>query len=269
MKKYQAILSAIIILLLAAGASTAMMGGGNGSGMSGGGNGSGMSGSGNGSGMSGSGNGSDMMNGNSSGMMNGNTSMMTNGGNFGMMNGVAGTPIVGANGTAYFVSTVRTTNPSTTPNSNSFMSTILAVNPSGKGSSLTLNGIVSRPFVEGNTLVATASLPDFSNYNMMGNNGTNGASPAPGQSILYAITLPWSESSKPLAISMDGGFASVPVIANNRIYVTTSDYGNAMMGNAAFNSMNGNYNLNNGSSAKTYLYIFNLDGSLVSKTSIE
>lgn len=244
MKKYQAVLSAVI-LLVSVGISAAMMGGGPGN------------------------FGPGTINGGNFGMMNGGASMMTNGGNFGMMNGAAGTPIVGTDGSAYFISTARTTDTSATPSSNSFVSNVLAVSPSGNKSSLTLNGIVSRPVVEGNLLVATASLPNFSNYHMIGYDGVNGINPTPGQSILYAVTLPWSESTKPVAISMDGGFASVPVVSNNHIYVTTSDYGNAMMGNAAFNMMNGNYNLNGTGPAKTYLYIFNLDGSLASKTVVE
>ena len=63
---------------------------------------------------------------------------------------------------------------------------------------------------------------------------------------------------------MDGSFASSPTIANNHVYITTSDFGNAMMNNMA-NWMYGNYNFNSTGAAKTYLYIFNLDGSLASK----
>lgn len=210
---------------------------------------------------SGSDDGSGMM-GNGNGMMNGSTPMMNNNGTFGMSNGMAAAPIVGDDGTAYFVSTIMTSTTGTMPN---FTSNIIAISPSGGGVSLTLQGIVSRPVVVDNTMVATASLPDFNNYVMMGNNGVNGNSPTAGQSVLYAIPLPLSASTKPVAISMDGSYASVPVIANNKVYVTTTDYGNAMMGG----SMYGNYNLNNNNQAKTYLYIFSLDGTLISRTEIQ
>ncbi|MBI5641505.1 MAG: hypothetical protein HZA17_13880 [Nitrospirae bacterium] len=201
-----------------------------------------------------------------SGMMPGGP-MMTNTGSFGMMNGMAATPVVGADGTAFLVTYDRTTNPGTTPNSNSFQSKIIAVTPSGSTSSVTLNGIVSRPVVTGNILVATASLPDFADYTMFGNFGNN---PISSQSALYIVPAPFSSTTEPLALSLDGGFASVPVIAGNLIYVVTSDYGNAMMsGSATFTNMYGNYNFNGSGTAKTYLYIFNFDGTLASKTTVE
>lgn len=89
---------------------------------------------------SGSDDGSGMM-GNGNGMMNGSTPMMNNNGTFGMSNGMAAAPIVGDDGTAYFVSTIMTSTTGTMPN---FTSNIIAISPSGGGVSLTLQGIVSR-----------------------------------------------------------------------------------------------------------------------------
>ena len=199
------------------------------------------------------------------GMMTG--TMMSNSGSFGMMNGMAGSPVVGDDGTAYIVSFDRTATPGTTPSSNSFQSTVVAVTPSGAVSSLVVKGIVSRPVVVGNILVATASLPDFGDYTMFENAGTQ---PSSDQSVLYIVAAPFSSTTKPLAISLDGDFASVPVIAAGHIYVVTSDYGNSMMtGNGTFSNMFGNYNFNNTGTAKTYLYIFNLDGSIASKTTVQ
>ena len=105
----------------------------------------------------------------------------SNGGGFGMMNGMTGAPVVGDDGTAYLASYTPTANPGTVPNSGSFQSTILAFTPTGGVSTLVLKGIVSRPVVVGNVLVATASLPDFSNYSFFGNYGTIPG----GQSVIY------------------------------------------------------------------------------------
>jgi hypothetical protein len=193
--------------------------------------------------------------------------MMTNTGGFGMMNGMAGTPVVGDDGTAYFVVHNPTANPGTAPTNNSFESNLIAVKTTGETVSITLKGIISKPVVSGNMLVATTSLPDFNNYMMAGNYGTN---PSGSQSVIYLVSLPLTASSVPQVVSMDGSYASIPVIANNHAYVTTTDFGNAMMqGNTMFNSMFGNYNFNGSGTARSYLYIFNFDGTLVLKTVIQ
>jgi hypothetical protein len=208
--------------------------------------------------------GSGMMGGNGA---FGNGSMMGgSAGSFGMTNGMSAAPVVGEDGTAYLTSYVSTNSDITTPVSASFQSTILAVTPSGQTSTLKLDGIVSRPIVSDGFLVATMSLPNAGNYMVVGSQANN---TGVGQSVLYAVPLPITSSSKPVAITLDGGYASVPVIVNNRIYVTTTDFGNAMMGSGAFTSMFGNYNFNNQGTAKTFLYIFNADdGTLASKTEI-
>ncbi len=193
--------------------------------------------------------------------------MITNNGGFGMMNGMTGAPVIGEDGTAYLVSYNPTSNPGTVPNSNSFESKIMAVTPSGQITSITVKGIVSKPVVGSNFLVATASLPDFGNYNLVGNFGNN---PAGGQSVIYIMSLPFAATTLPDAVSMDGSYASIPVITNDKVYVTTTNFGNAMMGSTTFNMFgNGNYNFNQNGLAKTYLYIFNFDGSLVSKVEIQ
>ncbi|MEJ2682926.1 MAG: hypothetical protein P8Z71_00830 [Candidatus Sulfobium sp.] len=187
------------------------------------------------------------------GMMGGGFAMTNNGG-FGMMNGMAGAPVVGSDGTAYLVSYSPTTTPTagTAPTSASFQSNLMAFSPSGGTPvTLALKGIVSRPVVEGGFLVATASLPDFSQFDVAGNNN---------QSVLYAVQLPLADTSAPAAVALDGEFASVPVIQNNMVYVTTTDFGNAMMGSGTFSMFNYDFST---SAAKSYLYIFNLnDGSL-------
>ena len=205
------------------------------------------------------------------GSMMGGGFAMTNTGGFGMMNGMAGAPVVGDDGTAYLISFNPSANPGATPTSNSFESTITAVTPSsGAVSSITLNGIASRPVVEGNVLAATASLPDFSNFNMFENLGS--ASPS-GQSVLYVVSLPLNASQKPVGVSLDGRFASIPVIASNAIYVVTSDFGNGMMtGSGTFNMFNAmfpNYNFNNAGTAHSYLYIIGFDGHLVNKITLQ
>ena len=192
------------------------------------------------------------------GMMGGGLNM-TNTGGFGMMNGMEGAPVVDSDGTAYLVSHNLTASAGSIPNSNSFQSTLSAVTPSGQLDTITLKGIVSRPAVSSNVLVATASLPDTSNYDLVGSLGSSST----GQSVLYMISLPITPSTVPIAVTMDGQFASVPVVTADKIYVTTTDFGNAMMqGNTTFSGMYGNFNFNNTGTAKSYLYILSLDGSL-------
>ena len=184
---------------------------------------------------------------------------LTNSGGFGMMNGMAGAPVVGDDGTAYIVGFNSTAPANTFPGSNVFQSTISAVTPSGAIETLTLNGMVSRPVIYENFLVATASLPDLTNYWVVDNFGTSSPSV---QSVLYIVSLPMTSSTVPAAVTLDGKFASVPVIANDSIYVVTSDFGNAMMnGNSTFNMMYGNYNFNSTGNAKSYLYIISFDGT--------
>jgi hypothetical protein len=185
---------------------------------------------------------------------------MVNGGTFGMMNGMAGAPVLGPDGTAYLVSYVPATVPGSSPTKNSFQSRIVAITPAGAISSLTVNGIVSRPVVAGNLLVASASLPDFNDYTLSGNFGSN----SPGeQSVVYIVLLPFSSSAKPVAVALDGAFASVPVVdaARSLIWVTTTDFGISMMsGSSTFTTLFGNF-IANATTAKTYMYILKFDGT--------
>lgn len=201
-----------------------------------------------------------MMVGGTGGMMTGGFQMMNSTGGFGMMNGLAGAPVVGADGTAYIVTHNPTLTPGTAPSANSFESSISAVTPSGQITTLTLKGIISRPVVSGDYLVATASLPDLTNFNVAANYGTRAASM---ESVIYAVPLPFTATTvPPVAITLDGEYASVPVISNNRIYVVTSDFGGAMMaGNNTFTGMFGTYNFNASGTAKTFLYLINFDGT--------
>lgn len=185
---------------------------------------------------------------------------MTNGGTFGMMNGMAGSPVVGADGTAYLVTYVPGSNPGAVPSNASFQSKVVAVTSAGAVSSMTLSGIVSRPAVSGNLLIASASLPDFNDYTMFGSYGSNAPS---GQSVVYILSLPFSASARPVAVSVDGSFVSAPVIdaSRNRVLVTTTDFGYGMMsGSSTYNTMYGNYNPN-AATAKSYLYSINFDGT--------
>lgn len=192
---------------------------------------------------------------------------MTNTGGFGMMNGMAGTPVLGDDGTAYLVIHNPASNAGAVPNSNSFESKLFAAKTTGETVSLTLKGITSKPVVVGAVLVATASLPDLNNYMMVYNYVTLTTA---SQAVLYVLSLPFSASSVPLAIALDGSYASIPVIANNKVYVTTTDFGNAMMqGNNTFAGMYGAYNFSSTGSAKSYLYILNLDGTIASKIIIQ
>jgi hypothetical protein len=192
---------------------------------------------------------------------------MTNTGGFGMMNGMAGAPVVGDDGTAYIVGLTPTAAAGTAPSSNVFQSTISAVTPAGSLQTITLKGIVSKPIIYGNVLIATASLPDFANYSVAGNLGTSSPS---GQSVAYVVDLPMTSSSVPIAVTMDGVFASMPVISGNNAYIVTSDFGNGMMnGSNTFNMMYGNYNFNAAGTAKSYMYIVDFNGNLVNKITLQ
>jgi len=200
-----------------------------------------------------------------SAMMGGGMSM-TNSSGFGMMNGMAGAPVVGDDGTAYVVAINPLATPGTLPGSGSFESRISAVALTGDITTLTLKGIASRPVVIGNVLVSTASLPDPTNYDVVGNLATRPS----GQSVLYVLGLPLTASSVPVAVALDGGFASIPVIADNHIYVVTSDFGNGMMtGNNSFNMMFGNYNFNQSGTAASYMYILDFSGNLTKKITLQ
>lgn len=212
--------------------------------------------------------GSDAMMNAGSGMgMTGSGSIMSNNGSFGMMNGMAGGPVVSSDGTAFLVTYNTTNSAGSTPGSNSFTSTVMAYKPTGESSSIAMNGIISRPVVYGNVMLATSSLSDMSDYSMM-SNYSSGTSD--NKSTLFIVATPFTSSTVPLAITMDGSYASMPVVSNNYVYVVTSDYGSAMMnGSSTYNNMYGNYNYNSSGEAKTYLYIFNLDGTLKKKYEIQ
>ena len=195
------------------------------------------------------------------GMMGG--SMMTGSGGFGMMNGMAGAPAVDANGTAYITSMVPSATPGTMPTSNSFESHILGVTTSGQITKMSVSGMMSRPVINGNVLMATVALPKMSDYSIMSNEGTTSQ-----QSVVFWLQLPMTLASVPTAVRMDGRYASDPVIRNNMVYVMTSNFGYAMMqGNDVYTSTFPNMTFP--STSKSYLYIFNMDGTLVSKTVLQ
>ncbi len=207
----------------------------------------------------------------SSGMMGGG-SMMTTTGGFGMMDGTAGGPIVGTDGTAYLASMMPSATPGSTPTSNSFLSHMMAISSTGQTLKLSVSGIMSKPVfangitfdgITGNFMMATVSLPNLSNYSMMHNYATS----TTGHSVLYWMQRPFTTSSMPVAVAMDGAYASQPVIANNMIYVTTTNNGNAMMqGNNVFHNTFPSYST---TSSTSYLHVFRMDGTLVSKTQLQ
>jgi hypothetical protein len=194
---------------------------------------------------------------------------MTNEGGFGMMNGMAATPVVGGDGKAYLVNYKPNQNPGATLSSNSYKSTLMAIDPdTGQVVSLLLDGVISRPVLsdDGNLLVATASLPDYTDYNMHGNLGENNAE---SQSVLYVVNLPFTESTTPIAVSLDGSYASVPVIGNGAFYVTTSNRGDFMMGRDMFDGMSDNSYFENLENQASFLYVVGFDGALKAKIQIE
>jgi|MudIll2142460700_1097286.scaffolds.fasta_scaffold36314_2 hypothetical protein len=206
------------------------------------------------------------------GGMGGGGGMMTgvplkNSGGMGMMGGMDGSPVVGQDGTAYLVTFNPMAPAGTVPASISFRSRLLAITTAGTETSVNLRGILSKPLVSGTTLIGTASLPDFTNYTVIYDHGSN---PDNEQSVLYFLSLPLTSGSTPQAVALDGSFASAPVLSNNLIYVVTTDFGRAMMQvNSSFQRMFNGYNFNHSGTAKSYLYILNPDGTLVSKTVIE
>jgi hypothetical protein len=192
---------------------------------------------------------------------------LKNSGGMGMMAGMDGSPVIGQDGTAYLVTFNPTAPVGTDPSNRSFRSRLIAITTAGTEASINLRGILSSPVVNGTTLFGTASLPDFANYALTGNHGTN---PGSEQSVLYILALPMTDSSIPQAVALEGSYASAPALANNHIYVVTTDFGRAMMqGNSSFQRMFGGHKFNSSGTAQSYLYILNLDGALVSKTVIQ
>jgi hypothetical protein len=211
----------------------------------------------------------------SGGMMGGGVvggNMMVSTGGFGMMGGTAGAPIVGSDGTAYVTSMMPSVTPGTNPTATSFVSNMMAVSTSGQTIKLSINGIMSKPVsasgitvngTTGNFVMSTVSLPNVSDYSIMHDYSTTA-----GKSVLFWMQTPFTSSSVPVAIQMDGRYASQPVIANNMIYVTTTNNGYAMMqGIDVFGTTFPNYTAS--STAKAYMYIFQMDGTLVSKTQLQ
>jgi hypothetical protein len=198
--------------------------------------------------------------------------MMVSTGGFGMMGGTAGAPIVGADGSAYITSMLPSVNTGTNPTSTSFVSNMMEVSTSGQTLKLSVNGIMSKPVsangitvngTTGNFVMSTVSLPNMSNYSIMHDYST-----VAGKSVLFWMQTPFTSSSVPVAVQMDGRYASQPVIANNMIYVTTTNNGYAMMqGIDVFGTTFPNYTA--GTTAKSYMYIFQMDGTLVSKTQLQ
>ncbi len=194
---------------------------------------------------------------------------MDNNGGFGMMSGMDATPVVGGDGTPYLVRWEPNQNPGTMPSSNSFKSTLMAINPNtGQVVSLILDGMLSRPVLtdNGNILVATASLPNFNDFHMFANQSENNAE---SQSVLYAIRLPLTESTLPMAVSLDGSYASIPVIANGSVYVTTTGRGDYMVGHDMFDDMFHDFDFDNLEDQKSFLYVVGLDGTLKAKIEIK
>lgn len=185
----------------------------------------------------------------------GATGMMGGSDNFGRMSAMPASVVVGDDGTAYLV----THKPGVASGigSSAHESTLTAITSAGSKSSLTLTGYVSRPVLspDGGLLVASTSIPDISQYKVIGNYHTSINS----ISTVYAIPLPLTQDSTPLAISLDGNFISSPVFANGKIYVTTTDVGASMMGGGAYTNPQQN---------KSYLYIINTDGTIASKVEI-
>jgi hypothetical protein len=153
-----------------------------------------------------------------------------------MMKGMLGAPVVGDDGTAYIVSYART--------DAGMISRVRAVKLDGTTADVALRGKVSVPVLQGVYLFATASVPILNDYNLIFNHGTN---PAGEQSVLFRLPAPFVSNAIPDAAVLDGRIASKPVVAANRIYVTTKDtyYG------------------------KKYLYVLNPDLTLVTKTLIQ
>jgi len=196
------------------------------------------------------------------GMMGGG-SMMTTSGGFGMMDGMGGAPIVATDGTAFVTSMVPTATPGTIPTSGSFESHMMAVTTAGQTVKMSVSGLMSKPVVSGNYMISTVSLPNMKDYTIVADNGTTTQ-----QSVAVWLHLPMTLSSTPLAIKMDGLYASAPVIKNNLVYITTSDFGYGMMqGNDVYSSTFPNMTFS--SASMSYLYIFSTSGTLVSKTVLQ
>ncbi len=195
-------------------------------------------------------------------------SQFTNNSGFGMTNGQMGAPVIGPNGSAYIVTYTPAQNiMGTAPSSQSFRSTLIEITRTGQMHTVTLSGISSQPLIFNGVLLATASLADPTQFQVISNFGTS----TTGQSMLYIVPIPIAENQAPLlAFAMDGAFASNPVVTNNQIYVVTSDFGNALMSDVnSFNSSFGTFDFTNSGQAKSWLYVINTNGTLAQKVELQ
>ncbi len=209
--------------------------------------------------------------------------LMTNLGGYGMMNGEAGAPVIdsiGGNDWAYLTSILPTSkhNEGNPPSPEAFRSHLIAVPPAGDTTdtlaTLEFKGLLSKPAVadgitvngtSGNYLIATISLPKLADFSYIDKGTTK------HQSIILWYQLPLTSSSLPaIAYSMDGDFASEPVVYNNQLFITTTDFGHAMMqGNDVFDRLYKHHKFGTADTAAAYLYVFPLDGSSATETTIQ
>jgi len=206
--------------------------------------------------------------GNNSGKML--SSDMVNNGWFDITGGRANAPVVGSDGTAYVVTYAEVTNAannasplnsSTSMSFISFQSTIDAITTSGQMTSLTFNGIASAPVVSGTHLVF-----------LLAPSGTlTTANSGNGQLQLDILSLPFTSSSSPVTVTLAEDFASLPVISGSYIYVVTTE----IVARTPVNPVP--LPVEPMATAiiappvvkKSFLYIFNFNGSLVTKVEFQ
>ncbi|MBF0458955.1 MAG: hypothetical protein HQK99_13790 [Nitrospirae bacterium] len=147
--------------------------------------------------------------------------------------------VVGSDGTSYIASLNAVDNATTLVNATS---KLLAITSSGTKQSITLNGIVRKLVIgqdasSNNYLVAVAVVKSSA-----------AASPS---TVLYIVSLPFSQSVTPVSVSLNGAKASRPEIVNGNVYITTTVWTAGTSGSAATKT--------------SYLNVVKLNGTIVSQ----
>lgn len=176
--------------------------------------------------------------------------------------GLEGHPAIDASGTAYVVSHILSDPDTTTLNKEAVASSLMAITPKGQKTTFTLSGISSAPAVTGETLIGTVVLPDFDQYRVVHNLGGRQEST---RSVLYKVSLPLSASVLPAAVILEGTFASPPTVMNGLIYVVTSNAVSLLDSSGPLAEILGNFTFDQGA-GKSFLYVFDTDLALLSKT---
>lgn len=147
--------------------------------------------------------------------------------------------VVGSDGTSYIATLSAVDNTTTLVNATT---KLMAITSSGSKQSITLNGMVRK--------LVTGQDASSNNYLVAAAVVKSSATASPS-TVLYIVSLPFSQSVTPVSVSLSGARASRPEIVNGNVYITTTVWTAGATGSTA---------------AKTsYLNVVNLNGTIISQ----